>query len=625
MIKFRDVEIIGYGSIKGPIKFLFVPGLNIIKADNGFGKTTIFNAWFWGLTGETLKPKSTVNTWPHLQTADYMGTKVVNRLSIGKDEYKIIRCNNYLGKVEGGKGGNRVLVLKNDKQIPLKGVKVTQAFINNLLGYSPDLFKNTIIFGQKLKRLIDEQGSNKKNILEEAFNLFFIPQAQQKAQDKRKKLLEQVTPINLKLEKLKSQIEGKRELVKGLIDNEKEAEVNLEKEKEELEKEILELEKEISESNSSEKEKEIKDLEDEISKEETLLKKLQPSIDEYYKTMEEIARLSQSEIYLENTLKRVQKSLTKSQSQSESKIEKCPTCGTNLEKLNQQQLKDHFKEELRRNQKEYDDTLDKLNTKKRLIKEAKTQLASLKEVIAKSKTIEVKIKKLENRLKACTLELSDALHLNKSLQKLKDSRLKLQNKKIQKKSPKIKLELRKLKKELKESKPEFKSLKKELDITEWLIKDPLSQNGLKAYIFRDMVGRLNDRMAYYSRFFGFRVEFEVDMDSHRKDINAFILQGSDNIIPYEDLSGGQAQFVAVIIAFSLHDIVSKGDKACNVLVMDEIFEGLSKNNIEKVSEIINSKMSNLSVNLITHRSEFNPYNGRIIKLKFEKGFTTITS
>ena len=623
MIKFRYVEITGYGSIVGSLRYDFLPGLNIIKADNGFGKTTIFNAWFWGLTGETLKPKSTVNTWSHLQPSDYMGTKVVNHLTNAKDKYTIIRCSNYLGKVEGAKGGNRVIVLKNGKIEPLKGVKITQAYINNLLGYSPDLFKNTIVFGQKLKRLIDEQGTNKKGILEEAFDLFFIPQAQQKAQDKRKKLMELVSPLNLKVQKLKAEITGKRELLKQAKENEKSAKDEWQQEIVDYELEIKELEREIDLKRTLNSKTDIKDLKREIHFKETDLKKLQPSIDEYYKTMEEIARLSQSEIYLENTLKKVQKSLTKSQSQSQSKIEKCPTCGTNLEKLNQKQLKDHFKNELKINQKEYDDTLDKLNIKKGLIKEAKTQLTSLKEVINKSKYIETKIKELEKSLNSSTLGVSHVIQLENNLHKLKGKLQKVKDKKFQKKSPAIKLTIKKLKTELSELKPQYNSLSKDLEVTEWLIKDPLSNNGLKAYIFRDMVYKLNERMAYYSRFFGFRVEFEVDMDSHRKDINAFILQGNDNIIPYEDLSGGQAQFVAVIIAFSLHDIVSKGVRACNVLVMDEIFEGLSKNNIEKVSDIINSKMGDLSVNLITHRSEFNPYNGRIIKLGYDKGFTKL--
>lgn len=623
MIKFKYVEITGYGSIMGSLRYDFIPGLNIIKADNGFGKTTIFNAWFWGLTGETLKPKSTVNTWPHLQPSDYLGTKVVNHLTQGKDKYTIIRCNNYQGKVEGGKGNNRVIVLKNKKQVPLKGVKITQAYINNLLGYSPDLFKNTIVFGQKLKRLIDEQGSNKKGILEEAFDLFFIPQAQLKAQDKKKRIISEITPLNLKVEKLKSEIEGKRELLTQALENEKTSKETWEEEKLELDNEIRELKRDIDLKSTLNSESDIKDFKKQIFFKESELKKLQPSIDEYYKTMEDMARLNQTEIHLESSHNKLIKTIEKVKKQSQEKYKKCPTCGTLLDGHGKKHVKQHFTEEINQKKIERDEISNKLKDIKKEIGNKRETLASLNNTIEKSKSIETKIKELEKSLNASTLAVSAVLQLKNNLLKLEERKQKMDNKKIKKKSPKIKVSLKKLKTQLKQLSPSLKSLQKDLEVTEWLIKDPLSNNGLKAYIFRDMVYKLNERMAYYSRFFGFRVEFEVDMDSYRKDINAFILQGSDNIIPYEDLSGGQAQFVAVIIAFSLHDIVSKGVRACNVLVMDEIFEGLSKNNIEKVSDIINSKMSNLSVNLITHRSEFNPYNGRVVKLKFDNGITSI--
>jgi len=151
--------------------------------------------------------------------------------------------------------------------------------------------------------------------------------------------------------------------------------------------------------------------------------------------------------------------------------------------------------------------------------------------------------------------------------------------------------------------------------------DPLSNAGLKAFIFNQMLDKINDRLDYYSRFIGFQVLFDINMESANKDLKTFVFI-DDNLVPYEDLSGGQQQSVDVATAFAIHDVVNEGRK-CNVLAMDEIFESLDKNNIEIVSELIQDKVANKSLYLITHRSEFAPTNANIIKVSYKNGFTSV--
>ena len=621
MIKFIKTEIIGFGSILEPLEFYFKPGLNIIKGDNGEGKTTVFNAWYWCLTGDTLKPRCTINTWNHLQPAEYLGTKVTNTFAIGKDKYEIIRCNNYLGKVEGAKGGNRLILKKNGQLENHKGIRITQEAINKIIGYSPELLKNTLIFGQKLKRLIDESGTNKKEVLEEAFDMLFISDAQEKAKKIRDRLTKDYYPVKNKLDRLEEELKGKRELLEQAIENEETFESTKAESIAKLKKELSDERRSLDLKRELNTEADLKEIRRKKFEQERELKKLKPKEDEYYEVMTQVARESTQQENTQTNLDKKRKELKKASDNQKTKPEKCYACGTILNKASGKELEKHYKAEYDKVNKEFG-KLELLNEQQKVsLMGSKRQLASLKEVMTSIATIKTKIEKLAKEESAASLALSGINQHELVVEKLINRIAEEENKKQKKKSPRIKLKIKKLKADIKPINKELRAINKEIAVNEWLIKDPLSNSGLKAFIFRDMIYRLNERMAHYSKYFGFRVEFEVNMDSSRKDIEAFIIQGSDNVIPYQDLSGGQSQFVAVIMAFALHDIVAIGSKATNILLMDEIFENLSRTNIEKVADIINSKLGSLSINLITHRNEFNPYNSRVIKVLSKGGLT----
>ena len=56
MIQFNYIAIVGFGSIRDYQVFYFNrPGISIIRGKVGSGKTTIFNALYWGIYGKNLK------------------------------------------------------------------------------------------------------------------------------------------------------------------------------------------------------------------------------------------------------------------------------------------------------------------------------------------------------------------------------------------------------------------------------------------------------------------------------------------------------------------------------------------------------------------------------------------
>jgi len=103
------------------------------------------------------------------------------------------------------------------------------------------------------------------------------------------------------------------------------------------------------------------------------------------------------------------------------------------------------------------------------------------------------------------------------------------------------------------------------------------------------------------------------METARKDIRAIITR-DDNPVLFEDLSGGESQLVNVAIAFSMNDLLSSTKKV-NIAVFDELFEGLDRNNIEIITDLLQDKANGLmSLYVITHKLDFSPRNCEIIKL-----------
>lgn len=179
--------------------------------------------------------------------------------------------------------------------------------------------------------------------------------------------------------------------------------------------------------------------------------------------------------------------------------------------------------------------------------------------------------------------------------------------------------INKLKKDLEKSQTLTLKVKKQWEIQDWLIKDPLSNSGIKAYIFNHMLGLVNQKLKKYGHFLNMDITFGMDLASAHKDFYITI-QKYNSIIHYEDLSGGEAQLVNICIAFAIHDVVSN-EKPFNILIMDEIFEGCDAENIDIISDLIKLKSQGRSIHIITHHKDFIPTNANFIRL-FNKGGLT---
>ena len=184
-VKFLRIYLEGFRSFVNPTEFdLERPGLNMLKGSNGAGKTTIIEGIIWTLYRTNLKETTDdkVVSWEETRPATFKGTKVGVDFLVNDEEYSVVRHKNYKGDTEGLKGNDRLMIFENGV---LKGEetdkKEQQEFINKLLGMDSRVFLNSILFGQRMAKLISAQNDEKRKLFEEMFDLYWVEGLKTKA------------------------------------------------------------------------------------------------------------------------------------------------------------------------------------------------------------------------------------------------------------------------------------------------------------------------------------------------------------------------------------------------------------------------------------------------------------
>ncbi len=605
MITFGELEIEGFCSIHKITINLDHQGINILKAINGSGKTTIFSAFSWVGYGQTLKKKNKVNTWEKYQPPKYKGTKV--SLSFEKEgiKYQIIRCDSYKGKVLGIKGRDRLFLIQDgEERKDLRTKPETQKEITSILGYSHELFINSVVFGQKLKRIIEESGPNKKRVFEEAFEVSYINEAKKRVAEQREGIHKEESELSALLN---SKLQSRSELEERLQESVKAK--NKFKSQQEAEISVIESKLRVQE-------KRFKDPES-IRKEIARLKAAFSILDNQADEVKELERTRfKQDMKLESqqgkaadTQKLIQKLKAKFPLPT-----KCSTCGALLSHGGYKEQTDLIKSDIAKLKKEYFSTLDEITVSKKGLKDLDAELASLQSVKDDIDRNKQNLSRLEATLREQESIAKDIKQYKQQIKAIKARKFTIKLKPIKKR-------IQILSQDIQPLALSVKKLTKKLETLNWLIKVPLSNSGIKAFIFDYMLGLVNEQLENYEKIIPFRINFSIDMDSPKRDfITTITRDGFEQT--YDDLSGGEQQLANVALAFAIHDVMSL-EKATNLLLMDEVFESLDESNIEVVSELIQQKAENKSVWIITHLASFNPSGSSLYLPLKSKGRTRL--
>ena len=566
MLTFTTMNVVGFCSIEN----LHIP-LNpsctiLIKAPNGKGKSTILSALVWAIYGKNLKGVSEVTTWEKVRPKDYQGVMVEVFFQKGEHIYKIIRCQKCNIVLEdGAKGKDRLILMKDNEVVNVKGKNKLQDAINAELGLSYTLFMNSIMFGQGIKRLIQESNSDKKKIFEEVFDLEFLNIAKGIAMQDKNNLLAQANEVEHQSALLKKELEANKEAYFDLRDREKGFKEKIKSERRELKKDREDLTKQLIKKQQQLKDEVEKSLKVKIKKHTDYVDVLKSKI-KYNRIV--------SGVSLPDFVKKLKIQLDKGHyKRAKESVDIIYKAIINSDKL----------------QEEYEDALGRLD---------------------ELRTTNEKYKRLQ---KECDDIASDIAYIDEELEKLKQEKLKVM-------SPKYKEKLKEIRKTLHKVDEDYHNKELELENYNWLINDPLGNNGIKAYLFDSSLDMLNRTLDKYSQVLGFRIEFNIDLGTARKEFFTLI-ERDGQIIDYDELSGGEKQLVNVAMAFAMNESLTMS-KGINLAFLDEVFESLSSDNVEVVTSLIRHTFADKTLFLITHLDSLPLSNTKILQVEKVNGLSS---
>jgi DNA repair exonuclease SbcCD ATPase subunit len=568
MIQFGNIIIEGFCSIPYLELNLGSKGITVIRGATGEGKTTILSALVWGAYGKNLKGKSDVNTWEKYRPKNYNGTKV--EIYFGKDgkTHKITRCLKYKGEINGAKGKDRLIYEIDAVEVSEKNKGEIQALINADLGMSYSLFMNSILFGQGMKRLIQESSSNKKDLFEEIFELEYISKARDIAKGYYTEALREYNEISQKYSSSKE----KKQSIQRMLDDLKKQANHV---KNDLSSRVKVLEKKLSLLAKAKKENELKETV-------TYKNRIEQRIQE--------ARDNQKEL-----LNKINDAKKKTRVSLEEFI------GVIIKLLKRGDIKNSLKRlmevkkafgDIERLQDKCSKLADKISNYRDKLEELRDQEYEANKVQRDIDLTHVEIKKLLSEKRA---------GVNLGLIK------------------KYKTQLSTISDKLQSIESEMEEKRAKVDNYKWVMDDPLGNRGIKAFLFESSLDILNETLESYSEVLGFSILFYVDIQGVKKDFNTQIIM--DGIeVSYEELSGGQKTLVNLAMAFAMNEVMTKA-KGINIAFLDEVFENLSSEYVDLVIGLIRKIYKDKTLYLISHQESLPIPNARVLTVTREMGLS----
>lgn len=568
MIQFGNIIIEGFCSIPYLELNLGSKGITVIRGATGEGKTTILSALVWGAYGKNLKGKSDVNTWEKYRPKNYNGTKV--EIYFGKDgkTHKITRCLKYKGEVNGAKGKDRLIYEIDAVEVSEKNKGEIQALINADLGMSYSLFMNSILFGQGMKRLIQESSSDKKDLFEEIFELEYISKARDIAKGYYTEALREYNEISQKYSSSKE----KKQSIQRMLDDLKKQANHV---KNDLSSRVKVLEKKLSLLAKAKKENELKETV-------TYKNRIEQRIQE--------ARDNQKEL-----LNKINDAKKKTRVSLEEFI------GVIIKLLKRGDIKNSLKRlmevkkafgDIERLQDKCSKLADKISNYRDKLEELRDQEYEANKVQRDIDLTHVEIKKLLSEKRA---------GVNLGLIK------------------KYKTQLSTISDKLQSIESEMEEKRAKVDNYKWVMDDPLGNRGIKAFLFESSLDILNETLESYSEVLGFSILFYVDIQGVKKDFNTQIIM--DGIeVSYEELSGGQKTLVNIAMAFAMNEVMTKA-KGINIAFLDEVFENLSSEYVDLVIGLIRKIYKDKTLYLISHQESLPIPNARVLTVTRERGLS----
>jgi DNA repair protein SbcC/Rad50 len=635
-VKFKQIVVEGYRSIVRSLEFnLDRPGLNLVKGTNGMGKTTMFEALVWCIFGINLRETNlnAIISWEEIRPLDWKGTRVMVHVEINTDQYCIIRHLSYKGESYGVRGNDSLMIIKNGELIQGINKDETQKIINKLIGTDAKTFMNSIMFGQRMTRLITQDNKDKRALFEELFDVDWVNIAKRKAELEYAEKIQVISKATYECDNLTARIAMAEEALKRdqrlieewgtnqankilnckanivgfetLIKNHNReftliggSPIAYDKEEHDA------IEKEYNKITNDKMKWQL-----EIVKFDNNAKSIQAEINnDGYKAAQIVDKIEKLKKEIEDNKNTIKEAITKKE---------CPTCHQSIKASHHADIKKmYFTEDKEADIVKLNSQMNALNTRlPQLTAALDLQLNAIKrtkEMASESDDRYVivaaryqELNEIENKL----YEISEKQNILKN--KIASNEALLENEKKQlkeleqEKAPNIDLKeqtntIASKKLQLKSLQNDLEDLKKEADILRWWNEKGFGAGGIKAFIFNAMLAQLNAGTRKYGERLGVSLEFSIDLTKASKPFTTICSLGNKLNKDYKDFSGGEEQRLDIVLIFAMYDLISINTNF-NILIMDEVFEGLDEDGENAVFDLIRMKADEgKSVYVISH-------------------------
>lgn len=579
----RKIEIEGFRSIKHLVFDFADSGIWSIQGENGAGKSTIFEALYYSLYGDTVKDTvvADIPTLKKYRDSEFKGTMVSITFSLGSDDYEIYRTIDY-----GPQRLSDIVIMKNGNSIPTSSRAEAQQVIDSIVGVTQGLFKNSVFFAQKSLRLVDAKDAEKRDIFDELFNVS-LDSYLNKAKLK-------VTEIETEVTKLTMQVSN----TERLLDNLKQQFAN-----DTNAKNIFEDQKK---QRIDAIELDIKTLQDKINSidiVEVVVEEVQPA---------DAATKHSLELRKQGAENRVA-ALRVKEANIKLPIETCSVCGGPIKEEKLVELRNQY-------------NIDKDAIAKEILDAEADRNSTYLELIDATRIYEEDVTKYSQYQKIMIEQNAAVNLLNLHKEKLNGEQKLLATVVDQKCTitdehlANLTTHINSHTTNLAADKNKLDSLNLELGRYKYWATEGFTSKGLQAYIINAMLVKLNESLAQYGEKLGILVNLDMKMETKTKAFTIKITDLNGVEKTYQSLSGGERKRVDIIVSFALHDILNK---QVSVMVVDELFEGLDEQGQDIAMNLIRMKAESQAVYLITHNVNTDLTGAKILSVKKVGNFTEI--
>jgi len=594
--------------------FVIVSGTNNNINDNaksnGSGKSTIFEALCWCLTGTTIRGiKDVVNLYGD------DGAVVELLFNVDNREYRLIRSKDHSEL----KTNLKIYINGEDKSG--KSIRDTSKLLSR---YLPDLTSSLIgsvvVLGQGLPgRFTNNSPSG------------------------RKELLEIMTKSNFMVDDLKDRLNYRLEALNIQKRHREDADIKLNTTIESYKNQLDNYKQQLdSLSDATQIKLDIEFIKNEIDKESTLITVCKNGINSYKEDLQKCVdslqfyndllyrNKSDMEEMLANFTKEFRENLTNLESEQRdisnelkriaSIKDICPTCGQHLvgvKKPNPKPLQDKY-EELQYQIGTCRDNIDaQERVHKKVLEEKNKEVQNkIDELLSKKQQYEAIIsdntKKRESYLSEFYSNQSKISVLQEKLNTLEATKENLQNqiimlnKSIEETQSKILYNIN-----------ERDNYSQRIDIDKKMMS--LVTRDFRGHLLLGVIDFLNSKAKQYCK------------DVFNTELLRFELSGNNIDIYYGDkvyevLSGGEKQKVDIVVQFTLRSMLCDLiNFSSNIIVLDEIFDNLDDIGCQNIINLITRRLNDISsIYIVTHHSDISiPYDKIIEVEKDEKGLSKL--